>query len=378
MLTKTLTKVDKIAIKITRQKQSSYTITIGRNILPDYKLWLSQYTNNPQLVIITDKIVEHLIAKQFADELSEGGYKVLLLSIVPGEESKSSSVKEHLEGEMLKYQYDRHTLLLAVGGGIVGDLAGFIAATYMRGINYIQIPTTALAMIDSSVGGKTAINTQYGKNLIGAFWQPQAVIMDLNLLDSLPKIQLINGIIEALKIYLTLDAASFAYAKLHLDDILKRNHAKLQRIIKRAVQLKAGVVMADEREENLRMILNFGHTIGHALEKLSNFQILHGYAVALGILVEARIAQLMGLLSSDNYELIAGVFYRLGINREMLTPFNAVNVIEAMITDKKSKDSQIHCVLLKDIGAVHVTEDGRFAVPIDKDYIHQAFAVLQS
>ncbi|MDQ5921358.1 MAG: 3-dehydroquinate synthase, partial [Pseudomonadota bacterium] len=351
MLTKTLTKVDKIAIKITRQKQSSYTITIGRNILPDYKLWLSQYTNNPQLVIITDKIVEHLIAKQFADELSEGGYKVLLLSIVPGEESKSSSVKEHLEGEMLKYQYDRHTLLLAVGGGIVGDLAGFIAATYMRGINYIQIPTTALAMIDSSVGGKTAINTQYGKNLIGAFWQPQAVIMDLNLLDSLPKIQLINGIIEALKIYLTLDAASFAYAKLHLDDILKRNHAKLQRIIKRAVQLKAGVVMADEREENLRMILNFGHTIGHALEKLSNFQILHGYAVALGILVEARIAQLMGLLSSDNYELIAGVFYRLGINREMLTPFNAVNVNEEMITDKKSKESQIHCVLLKDIGA---------------------------
>ncbi|MBP9742895.1 MAG: 3-dehydroquinate synthase, partial [Burkholderiales bacterium] len=242
---------------------------------------------------------------------------------------------------------------------------------------YIQVPTTVLAMVDSSVGGKTAINTNYGKNLIGAFYQPQAVIMDLNLLNQLPKIQLINGVVEAFKIFLTSDAKSFIYATSHLDAILKRDNIKLQRIIKNAVKLKVAVVKADELEENLRMILNFGHTIGHALEKVSKFQILHGYAVALGILVEAKIAQLIGFLSQINYDLIAATFYRLGINCEMLYSFNLNAVVEATLSDKKTKNNQIYCILLEDIGKVHCNENGTVATLIDKDIIYQAFAALK-
>lgn len=369
--------LNKIMVQMPVMRKSRYPILFGNNILFSWNKWLPECAWGNQLVIITDEIVKHVVAQQFATELIQSGYTVLLLSIIPGEESKSNKIKEYLELQMVKAHCDRHTVILAIGGGVVGDLAGFIAATYMRGIKYIQVPTTALAMIDSSVGGKTAINTMYGKNLIGAFYQPQAVIMDFNLLNSLPKTQLINGIIEALKIFLTSDAKSFAYANSHLDAILKHDSIKLQQVIKRAVKLKVAIVKTDELEENLRMVLNFGHTVGHALEKISNFQILHGYAVALGILVEAKIAQLRGLLSQLNYDLIAGVFYRLGINREMLYTFNLEAVAEAALSDKKTKNNQIYCILLEDIGKVYCGENVAVATLIDKDDLYQAFAALK-
>ena len=282
---------NKINVDISGQDPAKYQITLGSGVLSTWQSWLGKYCSSKQVVIITDKIVEKLYASEFAKQLGHDGYKVLLLSIAPGEESKVQNVKEYLELEMLKAKYDRHTLLIAIGGGVIGDLSGFVAATYLRGIKYIQVPTTLLAMIDSSVGGKTAINTPYGKNLIGAFWQPQMVVMDIDLLASLPKVQLINGLVEAIKIFLTSDKEGFAYTKRHLDKILRHDMAKLQSVIRRAVSLKAHIVSEDEREENLRMILNFGHTIGHAIEKINDFKILHGYAVALGILVEAKIAE---------------------------------------------------------------------------------------
>ena len=368
--------LNKIIVQLPNSGKTIYNIFLGENVLSNWQTWLVKHCPNKQVVIITDEIVEQLYAQQFRDKLLASGYKVLLLSIVPGEESKVQKTKEYLELEMLKAKFDRHTLLLAFGGGVVGDLSGFIAATYMRGIKYIQIPTTLLSMIDSSVGGKTSINTPYGKNLIGAFWQPQDVIMDLNMLNSLSKIQLVNGLVEALKIYLTSDAKSFSYASLNLNKILLRDYTKLQLLIRRAVRLKVAVVRADEREENLRMILNFGHTIGHAIEKLSNFNVLHGYAVGLGILVEAKIAQLMGLLSETNYELIAAVFARIGISNDMLSPFAVSDVIEAAIGDKKNQGGKIYCVLLKDIGEIHTSKDGRVATAIDEKYIREAFAAL--
>ena len=368
--------LNKIIVQLPNNGKTIYNIFLGENAVSNWQSWLVKYCPNKQVVIITDETVEQLYAIQFRDKLLAGGYKVLLLSIVPGEESKVHKTKEYLELEMLKAKFDRHTLLLAFGGGVVGDLSGFIAATYMRGIKYIQIPTTLLSMIDSSVGGKTSINTPYGKNLIGAFWQPQEVVMDLNMLNSLSKIQLVNGLVEALKIYLTSDAKSFSYASLNLNKILRRDYTKLQLLIRRAVRLKVAVVKADEREENLRMILNFGHTIGHAIEKLSNFQVLHGYAVGLGILVEAKIAQLMGLLSETNYKLISAVFARLGITSDMLSPFDVSEVIDAAIGDKKNQGGKIYCILLKDIGEVYTAKNGMVATAVDEKYIRQAFAAL--
>ena len=333
--------LNKIIVQLPNNGKTIYNIFLGENVVSNWQSWLVKYCPNKQVVIITDETVEQLYAIQFRDKLLAGGYKVLLLSIVPGEESKVHKTKEYLELEMLKAKFDRHTLLLAFGGGVVGDLSGFIAATYMRGIKYIQIPTTLLSMIDSSVGGKTSINTPYGKNLIGAFWQPQEVVMDLN-----------------------------------LNKILRRDYTKLRLLIRRAVRLKVAVVKADEREENLRMILNFGHTIGHAIEKLSNFQVLHGYAVGLGILVEAKIAQLMGLLSETNYELISAVFARLGITSDMLSPFDVSEVIDAAIGDKKNQGGKIYCILLKDIGEVYTAKNGMVATAVDEKYIRQAFAAL--
>ncbi len=365
----------KVNVSLKARPKSKYNILLGDGILSNWQNWLSIQCPDKQIVIITDKIVENIYAHSFSKTLTKNGYNVLILSIEPGEESKVQSTKEYLELEMLKAKFGRNTLLLAFGGGIVGDLAGFIAATYMRGIRYIQIPTTLLAMIDSSVGGKTAINTPYGKNMIGVIFQPSLVVMDLALLSSLSKILVINGLIEALKIFLTLDNKSFTYARLNLNKLLEREPHTLKSVIARAVKLKVKVVKIDEFEENLRMILNFGHTIGHALEKLSNYHILHGYAVGLGILVEAKISQLMGILSIENYELISRVLNSIGISKDMLSAFNADEIVSIAKGDKKNHSGKILFVLLKDIGEVY-TKNDMVATPVDENYIIQAFNSL--
>lgn len=368
--------LNKIAVGFRAQKAHKYNIWLGSAQIDNWREWLPQHAENKRIIIITDTLVHKLHAEKFADGLINNGYNVLTLTVEPGEESKSNATKEYLELEMLKEKCDRHTLCLAFGGGVIGDLAGFVSATYMRGIKYIQIPTTMLAMTDSSIGGKTAINTTYGKNLIGAIWQPQEVIADLNLLLSLPKIQLINGLIEAVKIFITLDSKSFNYTKNNLHKILAKNEKCLQSVIKRAVRLKAWVVKNDEREENLRMILNFGHTIGHAIERASNYQILHGYCVALGILVESKIAVLMGHLSEDDYGVISDLLKNLGINKEMLAEFDVDEVIKNMLVDKKNKNGEIYCVIIKNIGEVYV-ENERIATVITDVVIHKAFTALR-
>lgn len=364
-----------INVSLKGRGKSNYQILLDDGTINNWKIWLPQHCPDKQIVIITDKVVENLYARSFANTLTKSGYNVLFLSIEPGEDSKVQSTKEYLELQILKAKLGRNTLLLAFGGGIVGDLAGFVAATYMRGIRYIQLPTTLLSMIDSSVGGKTAINTPYGKNMIGAIYQPQHVVMDLSMLSSLSKIQIVNGLTEALKIFLTMDSKSFFYVRSNINKVLDRKPNVLKSVISKAVKLKVKVIKTDEYEENLRMILNFGHTIGHALEKLSNYHILHGYAVALGILVEAKIAQLMGILSNENYKIIAETFNSIGISKEMLSPFNANEVILVAKGDKKNHGGKIYCVLLKDIGKVYTTNE-TVANMVDEKYILQAFADL--
>ena len=364
-----------INVSLKARTSSKYQILLEDGAISNWQTWLPPHCHHKQIVMITDKVVENLYAKTFCDILTKHGYNVLFLSIEPGEDSKVQSIKEHIELQMLKAKFGRNTLLLAFGGGVVGDLAGFIASTYMRGIRYIQLPTTLLSMIDSSVGGKTAINTPYGKNMIGATYQPQMVVMDLSLLLSLSKVQIVNGLVEALKIFLTMDAKSFVYARANINKILDRNLNVLQSVISRAVRLKVKVVKIDEYEENLRMILNFGHTIGHSLEKLSNYHILHGYAVALGILVEAKISNLMGILSSENYQIIIDIFNSVGISREMLSTFDANEVVSVAKGDKKNQGGKIHCVLLKDVGDVYTTNE-MVASAIDEKYILQAFKDL--
>src|SRR6185437_4413971 len=365
-----------ISVKLPARKAYNYPIYIGQNLLNEYAKWLDPLLAGKKIVIITDEVVCKLYARNFAATLEKAGYDVLLLSFAPGEESKSYAKLEYLLDEMLKHRCDRHSLCIAFGGGVVGDITGFVSAIFMRGIRYIQIPTTVLSMIDSSVGGKTAINSVHGKNLIGAFYQPNAVVMDVNLIDSLPQDQLINGLIEAIKIFLTSDAEYFNYTLANLDDIVNKDYTKLTKIIKRAVGLKADVVAKDEKEENLRMILNFGHTVGHAIEKLSAYKMAHGFAVALGILVEAKISFLLGLIKHEQYVLIERVLSKLGINKKQLEPFKTDEVITAMLGDKKNKSGNIYMILLADIGRVNESNEGKVATVVRSEIIIQALSTF--
>lgn len=352
-----------------------YPIVIGPKLLTNWQNWIKDYAQTKKIIIISDDNVAKLYGQAFCAELSAAGYQSQLLDFEAGEASKSASTKLGLEEKMFAFGCDRHTLCIALGGGVVGDLAGFTAATYMRGMNYIQIPTSLLAMIDSSVGGKTAVNTSYGKNIIGTFWQPRAVIMDTELLETLPREQVINGFFEAIKIFLTLNAEQFNFCCANLTAILNLEHAPLVQMISEAVALKAHVVEVDEQEQNLRMILNFGHTVAHAIEKLSSYKVLHGYAVGIGMLVEAKIAEISGLLTSADYKKVAAFLAELEITPKLLAGYQVSELISAMRGDKKNKNQQIVLVLLSGIGQVK-NIDNKVAFAVDESIIEAAFNTL--
>lgn len=364
-----------LTIHLPRPPAIVYPIFIRSDIMQHVSTWLPKSTTINKIVIITDHTVKKLYADKLFTVLKQYGYSVLLLAISSGEKSKNHLTKHRLQERMLRQHCGRDTLCIALGGGVVGDLTGFLAATFMRGIPFIQMPTTLLAMVDSSVGGKTSINAAHGKNLIGAFWQPQAVVADIHCLKTLPKQQLINGLIEAIKVFLTNDRSSFLYTQKNLSAILSGNEKALQKIVQRAVAIKAAVVEKDEKETNLRMVLNFGHTVGHAIEHLSHYKILHGFAVALGILVEAKISQLLGLISSKDFKSIAAIFAQLGIQTKPLKKFTAKQLLSAMQSDKKTAAGKVRYVLLKKIGQVYDSE-GKYAHPVANDVVKQALLEL--
>ena len=360
-----------IIMHISAQQDVSYPITIEADLLLNPDKWLAYHWQNQRLVIISDNQVSKIYGEKLSTLLRPAN--PLLLSFTPGEKTKNHALKQYLEEKMLQQHCDRDTIILALGGGVVGDMAGFIASTYMRGISYIQIPTTLLAMVDSSVGGKTGINTDQGKNLIGTFWQPRHVVIDTQCLKTLPQNHIINGLSEAIKVFISNDRDSFNYVIHHLNAILAKDINVLKNIVERAIKIKVAIVSQDEKEINQRMILNFGHTIGHALEKLSNYTLLHGYAVALGILVEAKISQLLGLLADDEYQLIKSLFLKLNISGCSLKKINSDKLIKATQYDKKIKGNTVRYVLLKKIGQVY-NDATHFVHPVLNEVVKQALS----
>lgn len=358
-------------VNIPATPPSRYAIKIQAGLL-ERGSWLPKGLKVNQVVIVTDNTVKKWYVAPLIETLKKQYHNVLLLSIPAGEKSKTREMKESLENQMLRHRCTRDTLCIALGGGVVGDLTGYLASTYMRGLPYIQIPTTLLSMVDSSVGGKTGINTRYGKNLIGAFWQPQCVVVDVSCLATLPKKHLINGLVESLKMFLTFEATSFYAAQNDLEKILQKDEASLTRIIHRSVKLKAVVVSQDEKEMHQRMVLNFGHTIGHALETLSQYRMLHGFAVGLGILVEANIAQACGFLDLEAYQRIRTTFGKLGITGRALRAFDVDAVIQATKLDKKVSHGSVNYVLLNGIGRVY-QQQGRFAHPVEDGVVKRAW-----
>jgi 3-dehydroquinate synthase len=344
--------IQKISMNLPVQQTRDCSIIIGTNLC-EVTTWLPKL-DFQQIVIITDHTVKQHYGLQLQNCLQQAGLNSLLFSFPAGEKLKNYKTKQMLEENMQLHHCNRDILIIALGGGVVGDLAGFIAANYLRGVPYIQIPTTLLAMVDSSIGGKTGINTNYGKNLIGAIYQPLCIIMDVGVLNTLSKKNIINGLIEAIKIFLTHDTESFYYTELHLHYLIKGQGILLKEIVYRAVKIKVAVVSRDEKEQGERSVLNFGHTIGHALEKISNYTLLHGYAVAYGILVEATISHLLGLLDSQALLTIKNLFGQLGIHGTNLKKYKQAEILQATRIDKKIRLGAVHYTLLKDIGSAYI------------------------
>ena len=337
----------------------------------DVASWLPKKAFS-QIVIISDDTIQKHYGLQLQQRLQNADHQSILLSFKDGEHYKNPETKQTLEQAMLAHYCDRQTLIIALGGGVVGDVAGFVAATYMRGISYIQIPTTLLAMVDASIGGKTGINTPFGKNLIGAIHQPMGVVIDVALLQSLPEKHLINGFIEIIKIFLTSDAPSFYDVYTSGQDIIHNNQSLLKKTIIQAIKLKAAVVKRDELELGERGLLNFGHTIGHALEKITKHSLLHGYAVGYGILIETEIAYLHGLLTHHERLIIKQCLAHFGIYGKDLENYDVMQIIQATKNDKKNRQGQVHYVLLKSIGNVY-TKDGLFVHPVHDEMVQKAF-----
>ncbi|MFA6991860.1 MAG: 3-dehydroquinate synthase [Candidatus Gracilibacteria bacterium] len=294
-------------------KTGNYPIFVEKNISDKIPTYLKNHKLGRKYAIITDSKLKRMYGEPFERHLKKNGIDCELFSFAEGETSKNLTTVENLAEEMIKKCYDRKDAIIALGGGVTGDMAAFLASIYMRGIPYIQIPTTLLAMVDSSIGGKTGVDLKSGKNLLGTFCQPKAIFVDLKYLKTLSLAQLRNGLAEIIKAGIIKDKKLFEFIEQNIEKILSNSENHLNKIIIQSIKIKKNVVEKDEKESNLRMILNYGHTYGHAIEKLSNYKLLHGYAVAIGMVLENRIAVQKKLLKPKTAERIKNLLIKAGL-----------------------------------------------------------------
>ena len=290
-----------IKVKITEDKE--YKVCIEKGILINLGEHLSKTIENKRIIVITNPLVNCFYGVKLLSSLKKGGFNLNLIDLIEisdGEKYKSLSTAKYLYDELLKRKADRTTTLIALGGGVIGDLTGFVAATYMRGLPLVHIPTTLLAQVDSSIGGKVAVDHPLAKNIIGSFYQPKAVYTDPEVLQTLSDKDIKNGIVEAIKISVIKSPTFFKWLEKNISRLLKKHRDLLCELVKEAVSLKVDIVLKDPRERGLRKVLNFGHSIGHALEVEAGYQDLsHGEAVALGMLIETKIARNRGICSEE-------------------------------------------------------------------------------
>jgi 3-dehydroquinate synthase len=336
----------------------SYDIQIGAGNLAGVAQFVDVNQDDAHAVIVTDANVDDLYAEPVANALSEQGCEVDLLIVDAGEQSKSIDVAIELWDRMLDEGTDRKSTVVAVGGGVVGDLAGFVAATFARGLAFVQVPTTLLAQVDSSVGGKVGINLPGAKNMVGSFWQPRGVLIDVNVLQSLPEREFSAGMAEVVKYGVIQDADFFAYLERHVDAINARDAEVLTHIIQRSCQLKAEVVEQDEREETgVRAILNYGHTFCHAFEAATGYEeLLHGEGVAIGMLCASRLAERLGRVDAAFTKRQLDLLESFGLPTAVPEVAHD-ELIELMYHDKKVERGKLRFVLPSRLGHVEVVRD---------------------
>jgi 3-dehydroquinate synthase len=350
---------------------NSYNIHIDKGLLEGIGDILVKEKRPCKTLLVTDKNIERVYGDVVSKSLSRNKFDVRLVSLKPGEDQKTLETALMLYDACFDHKLDRNSLIVALGGGVVGDISGFVAATFMRGIPFIQVPTSLLAQVDSSIGGKVAVNHPRGKNMIGSFYQPMAVFVDTDTLSTLPATELVAGLVEVIKYGVIRDAGLFTFIENSLYDILQLNYDALLRIIATSCQIKADVVEEDEKETHLRAILNYGHTVGHAIETLTNYtRYRHGEAVAMGMLYATKIAIEMGLTVTTVLERQLFLIKRLGLPLHIgLEP---KDIIRTLYTDKKAIAGKLRFVLPVKIGEVvisdQVTEDVLYRVlnrPLD-------------
>ncbi len=335
---------------------NSYEIHIGAGLLTQTGQKLKEIGFNDKLVIITDSRVKGLYGNALEQSLTNEGFKVTVLQVDEGEEQKSLETAGRLYDELSQVYAERTTPILALGGGVVGDLAGFVAATYLRGVPLVQIPTTLLAQVDSSIGGKVAVNYGRLKNKIGAFYQPVLVISDISVLRSLAPRELSDGLAEVIKYTVIGNQGFFDFLEKNLDKIKSLDERLLEEVIFRSARIKAEVVEKDERDLGLRNILNYGHTIGHAIESVSDFEVGHGRAVAMGMVAAGKISNKMGILDGSELTRLKKVIERADLPTE-IPNLEAEKIMQAMKHDKKILRGKVRFILPKSIGNVFITEE---------------------
>jgi 3-dehydroquinate synthase len=347
-----------------RLGRRGYDIRIGRELLGQVGAWLREKLPCDKAVIITNPIIDRLYGDILKRGLDKQGYKPLLLMVPEGEEQKSLDTAAKLYGGMQAARADRSTPVLALGGGVIGDLAGFVAATYMRGLPLVLLPTTLLAQVDSSIGGKTAVDHGPIKNNIGVFHQPALVVADILTLPSLPPIEVSNGLAEVIKYAVIRDKPFFSLIERNLDKIRSFDSIVLEEIIVRSAAIKAAIVEKDEKDAGLRNILNFGHTIGHAIESASDFRIKHGQAVSIGMVSAAVISNKMGIFKAKDLARLKKLLLAAGL--PVAVPrLDMARVIKAMEHDKKVRNGRIRFILPRSIGKVFIADDVSFALAIE-------------
>lgn len=348
----------------------TYPIVIGPRLLNDVAR-LQTFLPQPRVAMVTNETLMPLYGERFLLALADAGVAVVPIILPDGEVFKDWPTLNRIFDALLSNRCDRKTTIIALGGGVIGDIAGFAAATYQRGVPFIQIPTTLLAQVDSSVGGKTAINHPLGKNMIGAFYQPQLVLADTDTLATLPERELRSGLAEVLKYGLILDAAFFEWLEANMEALLKRDGDALAYAIRRSCEIKAQVVAEDEREtavEGGRALLNLGHTFGHAIESALGYGVwLHGEAVGCGMALAARFSIELGMLDRASCDRALKLIARAGLVTDFPDRISPDEMLDHMGRDKKNEGGAIRLILLKRIGEAVV--DGTISAPRIREFL---------
>lgn len=364
--------MQKIKVKIPSSPPGIYTITIGNDFLTKVLSRIKKLLSGKELFLITDANVAK--TKHLKDFL--GKEKLSYFVITPaGEKSKNIGTVIKIIERMEKQALGRDCAVIALGGGTVGDIAGFVAAIYKRGVDVIQIPTTTVAQADSAIGGKTGIDSSISKNAFGAFKNPAAVFIDVSTLKTLDEKQFNAGLVESIKHGLIVDRNYFAYLQKNLDDIIARKTKALEYIAVKNCSIKATVIEADPYEKNKRRILNYGHTIGHAIESASNYKLLHGQAVAIGIIAANIIEQKLGLGGRERIEILKQIFGKLNISLQIPKAITKRQILDIISRDKKAVQKWPRFVLLEKTGKVFHSK-GQFAVPVERKKVEETIDIL--